>query len=538
LALPLYFVSPNTFEPWDYRNPDTQGIGGSETAQIEMAWRLARRGYDVTCYAPIPADCEPSWRGTTWKHWKEADTFKPGTWILSRCPAFADAFPLPSTDPKKPNWQRLWLICQDMDYPSKETGYTPERVAKFEKIIALCSAQAHGLRYKYPWMAPKIFVSTNGVKLDLIREVEAEKLPRNPHRLFYGSSPDRGLLPLLSIFRRAREAVPDLELEIAYGFDNIDKLPSGAMKSFKEKCLKEANQPGVKWLGRLPQREVARRLFSAGMWCYPFTARVETSAIACMEAQACGAVPICSPVDAVGENVMHGSQIEGDPDDGMVRARFVQEIVRWSDPARQAEVRPILMEDARRRFNWERVCDQYEHWIAGKSGPCPLAQYAFQHRWAKGRILNLGCAEDSTGFLQRGALNVDIVDRHPNGTPNQAHLLADARDLPVNLYHRFNSVILGDILEHFTPEDRVKALVQAKACLSPEGRVIVTWPEDYRTAAEQRVNGEYVPGVAVPHEHAVGLQDMVAAWQAAGLEQEFVQPLDYSFTTGHGAVLK
>jgi glycosyltransferase involved in cell wall biosynthesis len=536
LALSIFSVSGETFEPWDYRNPDTQGIGGSETAVIEMAWRMARRGRPVTVYAPIPPDCDPQWRGTTWKHWKEADTSQTGVWLLSRCPAFADQL-------KGLPLQRIWLVCQDMDYPDPKLGYTQDRMAKFERVIALCQAQANGLRSKYPYMANKVVVSTNGVKLDLIREVEAERLTRNPRRIFYGSSPDRGLLPLLKIFRRAREWLPDLELEIAYGFDNIQKVIDKAggkhpSMIFRDRVLKEADQPGVKWLGRLPQREVARHLFGAGMWVYPFSARVETSCVACMEAQACGAVPIVSPLDAVGENVMHGSHIPGDPDDGMVQCRFVKEILRWSDPKEQEKIRPVLMADARRMFNWERVCDQYEGWIAGKTGPYPVAQYCFQHRHAFGRILNLGCAEDSSGFLQRGALNVDITDRHPDGTMNAAHLLADVRDLPVSLYHRFDSVILGDILEHFAPEDRLKALVQAKACLALDGRVIVTWPEDSRSASEQGVSGEYAPGLPVPHPAAVGLDEMRQAWTEAGLVEEFVQPLDYSFCTGWSVTLK
>lgn len=346
------FVSSPTFETWDWTNPDAQGIGGSETSHIEMSNRLARRGHQVHSYAPTsfegPAN-NP--HGVTWESCAKAK-WREGVWVLYRNPEVIDDLP-----PGVP----AWLVCQDVDY----RGLTEERAARLTRIVGLCETHRKYLCARYPFAASKIYASSNGIKVDQIRQALADLPPRNPKRLMYASSPDRGLLYLAMIFERAREIVPDLELHVYYGFNNLDKIiqANPQYREGTEKLRKLLDQPGIEYHGRMGQPELFREWQKAGIWCHP-SSFTETSCITCMDAQALGAIPITTPIWAVCENVEHGVFIEGDPYNcNLTRARYTLELIRMAcDPNRQEAIRERMMPWALKRFDWEKYVDQWEEW--------------------------------------------------------------------------------------------------------------------------------------------------------------------------------
>lgn len=351
------FLSTPTFEPWDWTNPDIHGIGGSETSHIEMSNRLADRGHAVYSYAPTGfTGPVVNQHNVIWERCDHDPRLwdRKGVWIIYRDPEMVDGVQSGNT---------TWLICQDVDYPGK---LTRERVAKFTRIVALCPAHAGYLQTRYPYAADKICVSSNGVKAELIRKVLVNSPERNPKRLIYASSPDRGLLYLAAIFQRAKELVPDLELHVYYGFDNIDKILSKLTKSAQRKTndiKRLLDQPGIEYHGRMGQPKLAIEWVKAGIWCHP-SSFAETSCITCMDAQALGAVPITTPTWAIGDNVRHGVFVEGDPyNDQLVRSRYVMEVVRMAlDPDRQKAIRQEMMPWALEHFTWENFVDQWESW--------------------------------------------------------------------------------------------------------------------------------------------------------------------------------
>lgn len=345
------FYSPVAFEQWDWRNSIEKGIGGSETSHVEMAWRLARRGHEVITYAPIPDDCPGEWRGTIWKPIDEVDWSQDGVWLLYRCPECIDQF----TD-DHPN-KTLWLINQDWDYRT----LTKERIEKLDKMVVLCHWHERYMLELHPTLAGKIMVTSNGLKADLIEQVEKESITRNPYRIMYASSPDRGLANVIRSFAIAREFEPRLELHVFYGFNNLRKLQRmrklQAAADLCERLMRTV--PNVTFHGRVTQDQLYREWCQTGMWVYR-TDFHETSCITCMEAQGLGAIPIVSPVAALDENVHFGEAIEGEADDPLVGAEFAQAIVRWAHPQRQEGVRKVMMPYARKRFDWEVFVSQWE----------------------------------------------------------------------------------------------------------------------------------------------------------------------------------
>jgi glycosyltransferase involved in cell wall biosynthesis len=539
----LLYSDQNHYEPWDFDSPENPGIGGSETNQIEWAKRLARRGWDVTSFSPTAWDGVREWQGVKWTNRKNADCSRKGIWLLYRDPALADNFPRNHPD------QKIIVVAQDTHY----ANMTPERAAMLDAYICLCQAHAQYTLSAYPYLAGKVWINSNGVKSDQIREIAKEGIVRNPHKIVFASSPDRGLVNLLSIFRRAREWVASLELHIFYGFDNIDKslaaLPANSpWRILKDTVLREAQQPGVFLRGRIGQTELARERFSAGMAVHS-TLFTETSMISVMEEQACGAIPICTPVWAAAENTMHGSFVIGDPAHDMIQKKFVGEIYRWaSQPELQEDTRKVMMPQARSRFNWERTVDLLEaqilnfHEFSPRNVSC---QYNFALKYAEGKILNVGSCDDAANLKAKGAINMDIhaVDPALN-RDNVVDVVADARDLPAPFREgEFDSLTVTEMLEHYRTEDVPEQLIKFKRCVKPGGKIIFTVPDDHRELQGRAENGhtQYADGIGFKHQ-PVG-DDTIQNWtKQAGLKILVHQPIEYSWgeedggVQGHGVV--
>ncbi|PWU06091.1 MAG: hypothetical protein C5B43_02310 [Verrucomicrobia bacterium] len=357
----FYIVTSIAFEDWDYDSSIKKGIGGSETSIVEMSWRLARRGHKVTVYAPITKSTKRDWRGTKWYRFEKATYKEPGVWIIYRVPELIDKFM-----PRKKN-QQLWFLWQDWYYPN----LNKKRQKAVDRHITLCKAHGKKILREYPWITKEqLWLSSNGIKVDLLEEIEKEKIKRNPFRIMHASSPDRGLKQAILIFRKAHEYVPDLELHPFYGFNNLYKLIKGNPNTKMAQNVQEIkdlikNTPGVIFHGRVSQPDLYREWFKSGMYLY-ITDFFETSNIASQEAQAMGAIPVFSPIYAQKENIQHGIGIEGSSMDPLTIARAAAEIVRLAlDHKLQEKLRSEMMQWARKRFDWERFTTQ---WIMEAEG--------------------------------------------------------------------------------------------------------------------------------------------------------------------------
>jgi glycosyltransferase involved in cell wall biosynthesis len=549
------------FETWGPKTPDERGIGQSETANIELAERLARRGWEVTCFAPIPDDSPREYKGVHWRTMDEIDWSQPGYWLIFRQPELMDRFPAEHPD------QWVGIVSQDEAYPGR---WNDVRCAKLDALFALCLAHQRSLEADLPALRGKVKVAANGIKLEMIRNADSviyrtnadvdagvvvpefdghpTKIVRDPHRIMWASSPDRGLLKLLKIFKRLREWVPDASLYVAYGFDNIDKLVAmgpqfGWMQRAKDEIMRAADQPGVHFLGRIPQPKLMLEWAKTGLLVYPTLFR-ETYCSSHCEAQAMGAIPVCSPVWALGEHALGGSLIPGDPADPLIASRFVGEMYSWMVDTRRAErTREILMREARTHFHWGRAVDLYESHLLGYYEPDRIAhsQFNFQIKQCLGSrsILNLGCADDPAKLKQLGAINLDARQEDPIfRQKTAADVFMDMRDLSGFGEFRFDTLVYGDCLEHFKPEEVPYVLREGLRHLTPDGKVVITVPEDYRAPDLQHTGSdgsqEYQDGISAVHLYPV-TQSMLYGWlEQAGLEPVEYQEADCYWYMNHG----
>jgi len=509
-----------------------------------MSWRLARRGHEVTSYAPLPKGTNPEWRGTLWQHSHEADFAKDGVWVLSRCPEMLDKF-----GPRRPEQPR-WLVCQDVRYDT----LTEERAEKLDVVLALCPVAGLYLQSRFPYIKEKVMLSGNGIRSDAIRALIKQNIKRNPKRLIWTSSPDRGLDTLLRIYARAREFVDGLELHCFYGWDNIDKTLNDPQekgqikdiwKQIKESTLKLLDQPGVTWHGRVGQEQLYEEYCKSGLWVYP-TEFSETSCIASMEAQACGVIPITNPIWGLAHNVQHGILIEGDPwQDSLTRARYLSEVIRLtSNPDDQETIRKGMQLDTIMTHNWEHWANQYEALMLGYESRYYGNQANFQLKHAKGRVINIGSNMDASDFGKiEGNLNVDICEVDPyTKQPNAPHLRADARQLPQETWNTFDTAILGDIVEHAHDLDIIAILNNAKRCTVRGGQVVVTFPTDDRVEWMQdpnrHANPDYIAGVKSHHYRVLTKEHFEELLKETGMKVKLFETIDYGFSSGHGYVLQ
>jgi SAM-dependent methyltransferase len=143
-------------------------------------------------------------------------------------------------------------------------------------------------------------------------------------------------------------------------------------------------------------------------------------------------------------------------------------------------------------------------------------QFPFQAKYATGRVLNVGSNSDGAGFRQRGGVNIDLFRKDDHtGWDLPVDIQADARKLPFRP-NSFDSVVLGEILEHMQTADAVASLKEAKTVLKPGGRIVATIPHDDRGGPDHIP--EYAPGIAAYHYREITRCEFFDWLKAAGLK--------------------
>ncbi len=302
-------------EPWDPRTPETKGLGGSETAAIEMAKNLTQFGHRVVVYA----EASGTFDGVEYRH---HSAFKGATcdvFIASRAP-----FAIGSYGPVVARLKLLWIHDVGVGPPS---GDMERLLLMFDRVLCLSEWHKRYVVGCYPTLHPdRVVVTRNGI--DPARFLGPDGLqtgmPQKANSMVFSSSPNRGLEWLVSNFKLAiKPAVPDAELHVFYGFDTWETFArqSGAhdqlaiIQQFRSILPPlGGNEGGIYNHGKRPQHEVAAAQLRAKVWPY-LTAFEETSCITAMESMAAGAVPVCSRLAALPETVKHGIFVDNDRPD-------------------------------------------------------------------------------------------------------------------------------------------------------------------------------------------------------------------------------
>lgn len=336
-------------EPWGPRSGET-GIGGSEKAVIQMAPRLQRRGFRVTVYANVPADqrgVDPD-TGVRWEHFGAFDKSRSrGTMIYWRIPEMLE---LPFACERRVLW------CHDVQ---DQRRWNPARVALADQVWVLSKYHATTLGPVADQLGKKLVVTRNGIDAELYKRY-FEKVERNPKKVIFASSPDRGALTAIREFQRTTAPgsnLTDAELHIFYGFTKMyldhaaqceyrhvpDVNRDCSAYDYMKAVLQAVDQDDrIKWRGRIGWEDLAKEMCSAGVWIYP-TQFPEISCMAAMEAQAAGCIPVSSRCAALAETVF--------TDPATLREALETPV--------DSAARGLIHHEACRRFSYETLADEW-----------------------------------------------------------------------------------------------------------------------------------------------------------------------------------
>ena len=220
---------------------------------------------------------------------------------------------------------------------------------------------------RYPFlkkerMLKKIVITGNGI--DPARFKGSRK--KNPKKVIYSSSPDRGLDVILEgIWPLVLEKVPDAELHIYYGWDSFDKFASipgwGHLVEFKNKVQQLfLNSKNVTQHGRISQEQLAIEMQEAAIWLYP-TYFTETYCITAVEAQLAGAIPVTNHLAGLADTVKSGVILEGDVRDPEVQKKYAEMTINLltMEKNERENLHKLVKKNAPRR-SWDDIAKQWE----------------------------------------------------------------------------------------------------------------------------------------------------------------------------------
>lgn len=330
-----------TVEAW---TPDSlaNGIGGSETAVIELSKRLAKMGWNVTVYNECNVEPEGKvFDGVTYKNYWQfnpKDTFDV-LWV----------------------WRLPELFDYDMDarvqildlHDTMTPADIPQsRWEKMDKIFVKTNYH----RSLFPSIPDDKFVVVgNGV--DLAR-FDIKGVKRNPNRFAYTSTPNRGLDILLEfIWPKIREKMPDAELHVYYGWNTFYKLEKNNPErmAWMKKVQALMEQSGVINHGRVGQAQLAEDLLKTSYWLYP-TYFPEIDCITAKEMQAAGVIPITSGFAALAETQQSGLTVPGDVYDPEWQQKFVDLTLLTVEKGTMNDPK-----EAAQQFSWDLVATDWNN---------------------------------------------------------------------------------------------------------------------------------------------------------------------------------
>lgn len=255
----IMFIGPGP-EPWNPEIINALGIGGSETAAMEMAKRLVSRGHKIRFYG----DChglEGTFDGVEYIHHdKFFKHLSCDVFITSRRPYVVDdEFGVKSRA----------TICWVHDV-HLGSDLTHARSLRIDKFLTLSQWHYDFFLSQYGFIHPdQVLITRNGIDLSRFDL----NVARNPHRAVYSSSPDRGLDVAIRAWPRVRERIPDAELHVYYGFNTWERSTTdqGQMNLIQhlKNQLKAGKKHGIIYHGRVGQDELAKEFLRSGVWAYP-----------------------------------------------------------------------------------------------------------------------------------------------------------------------------------------------------------------------------------------------------------------------------
>ena len=297
--------------PFDDMSLDAEGLGGAESALVQLARALSAIGAEVRvfCQGPDPKGFRGSFEGKRYEVYYEdlnapiAESLFERDW---------DAFVLFRCSP--PSHQQFWdyLTAERTVFWSCDQYtdmYWREAILlNVDRVVAI--SPHHQAFLRSHWGVPDEMLTY--IDLGVTPSDYLHLGPKMRNRLIYCSVPARGIHHLARIFPRVKDQVPDASLVITADYTLWGSVPGNA----EEKEL-FAGMDGVEFLGCIPRRHLIEHQKMAELHVYPcdYVAEIpysshtnagENFCLASLECQAAGAPTITTPCGALTTTVEQG----------------------------------------------------------------------------------------------------------------------------------------------------------------------------------------------------------------------------------------
>jgi glycosyltransferase involved in cell wall biosynthesis len=268
----VFTCPPQGAYPFDEELYKSKGMGGSETALIEMAmWLKKLTGRPVKVFnmreSKLVGSSGVEWLSTN-------DVFN---YFSNYEPKVHIAWRHNNRLTKAPSY--LW--CHDLMIPGVENGLNQDKVLSLSPFHRDFLASSQGVDKS------RIVLTRNGISPEKWDGI-ARTSSKNPYKFVYASSPDRGLDRCMMILDLVREKYP-VELHVYYGLDNLYKFGQVDLAEKLKKMM--ADRPWVTYHGFTEQKQMYKECADAAVWLHP-NDFIETFQITGLEMLMNGVYPI------------------------------------------------------------------------------------------------------------------------------------------------------------------------------------------------------------------------------------------------------
>lgn len=180
------------------------------------------------------------------------------------------------------------------------------------------------------------------------------------HKLFYGSSYDRGLDILLFMWPEILEKYPEAELHVCYGWDMFDKVTSGnpERQNWKASVSGMMNQKGIVHHGRVGKKELLKIRQECGIWVYP-TYFPEINCITALDAQKDGLVPVTMNFAALAETVQSGVLVDGEIRDLQTQEKYLEALLNMMGDTKKWKEESEKAKEFAKGYEWSLVAPKW-----------------------------------------------------------------------------------------------------------------------------------------------------------------------------------
>lgn len=321
-----------------------KGIGGSEEAVIYIAKEFARKGWKTTVFCNC-GEFKGNYEGVEYRDYYEANFNDDYNVFISWRQNIFNHVQV------KAKRRLVWM--HDVPYPKQ---FPESKLTEIDKIIVLSQFHKSLLPKYIP--ESKIFVSSNGINEG---DFAIKKIPdRNPKRIIYTSSYDRGIQHLLEMWGDIRKQVPDAELHLFYGWETWIKMEEQGSRDPRVRAAitELIKQDGVFEHGRVGHRQLVKEFYKSGIFAYPSHFE-EISYISAMKAQRCGCVPLVTNYAALQETVKAGVKVTGKGGVGDTNNRYKDELIELLTNSEYQEMLRLEVLKHKDEFSWENVAEEW-----------------------------------------------------------------------------------------------------------------------------------------------------------------------------------